>query len=234
MRYYPVSLDLAGRDCIVVGGGTIAEGKVAPLVAAGARVTVVAPVLSTALSVQHRAGRFTHVAREYRRGDLATAFLVIAATADAEVNHAVHAEAVAAGALINVVDDPPYCGFILPSVMRRGDLTVASLDAPKTEAALPQSNGLATSDDAKLKDAPVAPLTTAEVPALQKPEAAPKDAEIATEEATRDADQLAMTAPTPAPMEKGRSLGVVAPPMTANATMSGGGLAPLKRTRVPR
>lgn len=109
----------------------------------------------------------------------------------------------------------------------RGDLTVASLDAPKTEAALPQNNGLATSDDAKLKDAPVAPLTTAEVPALQKPEATPKDAEIATEEATRDADQLAMTAPTPAPMEKGRALGVVAPPMTANATMSGGGLAPL-------
>jgi uroporphyrin-III C-methyltransferase/precorrin-2 dehydrogenase/sirohydrochlorin ferrochelatase len=125
MRYYPVLLDLAGRDCIVVGGGTIAEGKVAPLVAAGARVTVIAPLLGAALAAQHRAGRFTHVAREYRRGDLAAAFLVIAATDDAEVNHAVHAEAVASGALINVVDDPPYCGFILPSVMRRGDLTVA-------------------------------------------------------------------------------------------------------------
>jgi uroporphyrin-III C-methyltransferase/precorrin-2 dehydrogenase/sirohydrochlorin ferrochelatase len=125
MRYYPVLLDLAGRDCIVVGGGTIAEGKVAPLVAAGARVTVIAPVLGAALALQHRAGRFTHLARDYRRGDLAAAFLVIAATVDAEVNHAVHAEAVAAGALINVVDDPPYCGFILPSVLRRGDLTVA-------------------------------------------------------------------------------------------------------------
>jgi len=125
MRYYPVLLDLAGRECVVVGGGTIAEGKVAPLVAAGARVTVIAPVLAAALAAQHRAGWFTHVARDYCRGDLVAAFLVIAATDDAEVNHLVHAEAVAAGALINVVDDPPYCGFILPSVMRRGDLTVA-------------------------------------------------------------------------------------------------------------
>ena len=125
MRYYPVLLDLADRECIVVGGGTIAEGKIGPLVAAGARVTVIAPVLAPLLAVQHRAGRFAQVARDYRRGDLAGAFLVIAATDDAEVNHAVHAEAVAAGALVNVVDDPPYCGFILPSVMRRGDLTVA-------------------------------------------------------------------------------------------------------------
>jgi uroporphyrin-III C-methyltransferase/precorrin-2 dehydrogenase/sirohydrochlorin ferrochelatase len=125
MRYYPVLLDLAGRPCVVVGGGPIAEGKVGPLVAAGARVTVIAPGLSAVLAAQHRAGRFAHVAREYEQGDLAGAFLVIAATDQAEVNHAVHAGAVAAGALINVVDDVPYCGFILPSIMRRGDLTVA-------------------------------------------------------------------------------------------------------------
>jgi uroporphyrin-III C-methyltransferase/precorrin-2 dehydrogenase/sirohydrochlorin ferrochelatase len=125
MRYYPVLLDLAGRPCIVVGGGVIAESKVGPLVAAGARVTVVAPVLGSVLAAQHRAGRFAHVGRAYQSGDLAGAFLVIAATDDAEVNHAVHAEAVAVGALINVVDDVPYCGFILPSVLRRGDLTVA-------------------------------------------------------------------------------------------------------------
>jgi uroporphyrin-III C-methyltransferase/precorrin-2 dehydrogenase/sirohydrochlorin ferrochelatase len=134
MRYYPVLLDLTDRECVVVGGGTIAEGKIGPLVAAGARVTVLAPVLTPVLAVQHRAGRFAHVARDYRQGDLAGAFLVIAATDDAEVNHAVHAEAVAAGALINVVDDPPYCGFILPSVMRRGDLTVAVSSAGHSPA----------------------------------------------------------------------------------------------------
>jgi uroporphyrin-III C-methyltransferase/precorrin-2 dehydrogenase/sirohydrochlorin ferrochelatase len=125
MRYYPVLLDLADRSCVVVGGGAVAEGKVAPLVAAGARVTVIAPTLTPALAAQHRAGRFAHLGREYRQGDLAGAFLVIGATDDPDVNHAVHAEAVSAGALINVVDDVPYCGFILPSVLRRGDLTVA-------------------------------------------------------------------------------------------------------------
>jgi uroporphyrin-III C-methyltransferase len=125
MRYYPVLLDLAGRPCVVVGGGAIAEAKVGPLVAAGARVTVIAPRLGSGLAPQHRAGRFAYVAREYQRGDLAGAFLVIGATDDPEVNHAVYAEAVAAGALINVVDDVPYCQFILPAILRRGDLTVA-------------------------------------------------------------------------------------------------------------
>jgi uroporphyrin-III C-methyltransferase/precorrin-2 dehydrogenase/sirohydrochlorin ferrochelatase len=124
MHYYPVLLDLARRSCVVVGGGAIAEGKVGPLVAAGARVTVIAPTLSAGLAAQHRAGRFAHLARPYQRGDLAGTFLVIGATDDRDVNHAVHAEAVEAGALINVVDDVPYCGFILPSVFRRGDLIV--------------------------------------------------------------------------------------------------------------
>ena len=93
--------------------------------AAGARVTVIAPGLTGGLAAQHRAGRFAHVARAYRHGDLAGAFLVIGATDDPEVNHAVHAEAVSVGALINVVDDVPYCQFILPSILRRGDFTVA-------------------------------------------------------------------------------------------------------------
>src|SRR4029077_6044844 len=66
-----------------------------------------------------------HVPREYAAGDLAGAYLVIAATDDPEVNHAVHAEAEARGVLVNLGDDPPYCGFILPSILRRGDLVVA-------------------------------------------------------------------------------------------------------------
>src|SRR5688500_1670440 len=107
MRYYPMLLNLAGRHCVVVGGGAIAEGKVAPLVAAGARVTVIAPVLGAGLAAQHRAGRFAHVAREYARGDLAGAFLVIGATDDPDVNHAVHAEATDIGALANVGEDVP-------------------------------------------------------------------------------------------------------------------------------
>ena len=124
-RYYPVLLDLRGRRSVVVGGGPIAEGKVAPLVDGGAAVTVVAPDLTAGLAALAREGRFTHVARPYAPGDLEHAYLAIAATDDPEVNHAVHAEAEAKGVLVNVVDDPPYCGFILPSILRRGDLVVA-------------------------------------------------------------------------------------------------------------
>ncbi|HEY8104941.1 MAG TPA: siroheme synthase CysG [Gemmatimonadales bacterium] len=123
--YYPVMLDLRGRPAVVVGGGTVAETKVGPLVDAGARVTVVAPALTPGLALRVREAGLTHLSREYAAGDLAGAHLVIAATDDPEVNHAVHAEAEARGVLVNVVDDPPYCGFILPSILRRGDLVVA-------------------------------------------------------------------------------------------------------------
>ncbi len=123
--YYPVSLDLAGRRCVVVGGGAIAEGKVDGLLAACARVAVVAPALSPSLAAHHEAGRLAWVAREYRAGDLAGAWLTIAATDDGAVNDAVWRDAEAAGVLAQVVDDPPRCHFILPSIVARGDLTVA-------------------------------------------------------------------------------------------------------------
>ncbi len=123
--YYPLMLDLRGRPAVVVGGGAVAETKVGPLVDAGARVTVVAPALTPGLAVRVREAGLAHLPRAYAAGDLAGAYLVIAATDDPEVNHAVHAEAEARGVLVNVVDDPPYCGFILPSILRRGDLVVA-------------------------------------------------------------------------------------------------------------
>ncbi len=123
--YYPVLLDLRGRRAIVVGGGAVAEAKVGPLVDAGAAVTVVAPALTPGLSLRAREGGLVHVSRMYAAGDLEGVYLAIAATDDPDVNHAVHAEAESRGVLINVVDDPPYCRFILPSILRRGDLVVA-------------------------------------------------------------------------------------------------------------
>ena len=123
--YYPVLLDLRGRRAVVVGGGAVAETKVGPLVDAGAAVTVVAPALTPGLALRAREGGLAHVPRAYVAGDLEGAYLAIAATDDPDVNHAVHAEAESRGVLINVVDDPPYCGFILPSILRRGDLVVA-------------------------------------------------------------------------------------------------------------
>jgi len=123
--YYPVLLDLRGRRAVVVGGGAVAEAKVGPLLDAGAAVTLVAPTLTPGLALRAREVGLAHVARAYVAGDLEGAHLAIAATDDPDVNHAVYAEAEARGVLINVVDDPPYCGFILPSILRRGDLVVA-------------------------------------------------------------------------------------------------------------
>jgi len=123
--YYAVLLDLRGRRAVVVGGGAVAEAKVGPLLDAGAAVTVVAPTLTPGLALRAREAGLAHVARAYVAGDLEGAHLAIAATDDPDVNHAVYAEAEARGVLINVVDDPPYCGFILPSILRRGDLVVA-------------------------------------------------------------------------------------------------------------
>jgi uroporphyrin-III C-methyltransferase / precorrin-2 dehydrogenase / sirohydrochlorin ferrochelatase len=122
----PVTLiKLDARLCIVVGGGAVAERKARALLAAAARVRVVAPTLTDGLSELAQTGAIEWLARAYCAGDLATTFLVIAATDDAQVNHAVAREANERGCLINVVDDPAYCNFITPAVVRRGDLTIA-------------------------------------------------------------------------------------------------------------
>lgn len=125
MRYYPIFLDLQGRHCIVVGGGTIAEGKVEGLLAAGARVSVISPTLTLrlrALADDHIIG---YHAREYHEGDLAGAFMVVSATDEKPVNEQVWAEANERQQLVNVVDDVPFCNFIAASLVRRGDLTIA-------------------------------------------------------------------------------------------------------------
>lgn len=123
--YYPVFLDLEGRLCVVIGGGAIAEGKIAGLLEAGARLVVVAPALTPALAELDRKGRFERRDRTYRPGDLRDAFLAIAATDDRAVHQRVAAEAKQRNVLLNVVDDVPLCRFIAPSIARRGDLTVA-------------------------------------------------------------------------------------------------------------
>jgi len=122
MNYYPVFLNLAGKKALVVGGGRVAERKVLSLLAAGAGITVVSPSLTKRLAKQASEGRITHRARNYRRGDLKGAFLVIAATDDSALNRQV---AIDAPALVNVVDVPGECNFIAPSVVRRDPLIVA-------------------------------------------------------------------------------------------------------------
>ena len=124
-RYYPVYLDLAGRRCIVIGGGEVAERKVEQLLAAGGSVTVVSPKATEALAQWAADGRLTWARRAYRPGDLSKAFLAIAATDDERVNRRVQEEASAERVLLNVVDVPALCTFIAPAVVERGPVTVA-------------------------------------------------------------------------------------------------------------
>jgi len=123
--YYPIFLDLRGKTCVVVGGGPVAERKVGMLLEHDASVTVVSPALSPGLRELARRGAVRVVEREYRKGDLEGAFLAIAATDDASVNAAVSSEARERRALVNVVDGPDDSDFIVPSLVRRGDITVA-------------------------------------------------------------------------------------------------------------
>ena len=122
---YPVALDLVGRPCLVVGGGPVAERKAAGLLAAGARVTVVSPSLTTPLLALAGEARVHWKPREYASGDAAGFTLVMVAAAEPGVAEAVSSECQERGILVNCADDPARCDFILPAVFRRGLLTVA-------------------------------------------------------------------------------------------------------------
>src|SRR5580693_4843163 len=125
MSLFPIFLKLTNRPCIVIGAGNLAESKIESLLAANAAVTVVAPHSSSRIVSLAEDGEITWHQREYATGDLTGQFLVVAATNVPAVNRAVFAEAEAAGVLINAVDDPPFCDFYFPSVVRRGDLQIA-------------------------------------------------------------------------------------------------------------
>lgn len=123
--YMPIMLDCEERDCIVVGGGLVAERKVQSLLAVSAVISVISPDVTENLRLLYEAGRITWVSREFTPGDLAGASLVYAATHSTAVNAAICAEAKANGVLINVVTDPDSGTFISPSVLRRGRLMIA-------------------------------------------------------------------------------------------------------------
>lgn len=122
---FPMFVKLAGRRCVVVGGGRIAESKVESLLTSGASVTVVSPTVTESLAEQAHRGSFVWKPREFEVPDLDGAFLVIAATSDEEVNELIFREADRRGILCNVVDQPLRCDFYFPAVVRRGALQIA-------------------------------------------------------------------------------------------------------------
>lgn len=124
-QLYPIFIKLKNKTCIVIGGGVIASRKVQALLDAEADVTVISPELSELMKpfIQERKIKFIN--RGFQKGDLADAFLVIAATDDPDVNRQVWEEANERNILVNVVDVPDRCNFYVPSVIRQGDLAVA-------------------------------------------------------------------------------------------------------------
>lgn len=132
MPFYPVNLQLAGRRCIVVGGGAVAERKVMPLLNAQADVTVISPQLTPRLAQLAEARRIVHIARLYEPGDLQGAFLVVCATDSRIVNEQAAEEAQQISALINVVDNAELGNFSVPAQVTSGDLLITVSTGGKT------------------------------------------------------------------------------------------------------
>lgn len=132
--YYPIYLNVCDRKCIVIGGGEVALRKVQILLEYGAEVDVISPELAPELIKLAQDNQISTFSREYKDGDLEKAFVVIAATDSDEINRQVAAEARRRSVLINVVDDAMYSDFIVPSVMRRGDITITVSTSGKSPA----------------------------------------------------------------------------------------------------
>jgi precorrin-2 dehydrogenase len=122
---FPLFLKLAGRRCLVVGAGSIAETKIRSLLESGADVQVVAPEAKPAVREWAHVGKLRWEERPFAAADLDGVFLVIAATALSNLNAIVFHEARKRNVLCNAVDDPENCDFYYPAVVRRGDLQIA-------------------------------------------------------------------------------------------------------------
>ncbi|GIW43012.1 MAG: precorrin-2 dehydrogenase [Candidatus Binatia bacterium] len=139
MRYLPIALSLRDRSCAVVGGGLVALQKCKILGDAGARLTVISPQVLEELASLIAQKQYTHVQRAYRQGDLRGHDLAVIATSEPAVQEAAAQEAQALGTLVNVVDRPELCSFIMPALLVRGDIVIAvstSGRAPGFAAAL--------------------------------------------------------------------------------------------------
>jgi precorrin-2 dehydrogenase/sirohydrochlorin ferrochelatase len=125
LKYYPVFWNIAGKKCVVVGGGEVAERKVTRLLESGAKVFVISPQLTPELTRLNEKNIISHIAQEYSSEYIYGAALVIGATDDENTNAVISSDARNKGIPVNIVDDPQKCDFILPALMERGDLAIA-------------------------------------------------------------------------------------------------------------
>jgi precorrin-2 dehydrogenase/sirohydrochlorin ferrochelatase len=133
--FYIACLRLTGRRCLVVGGGEVGLDKVEGLLACDADVVLVAPEAELELQEYAREGSIAWERREYAGpADLEGTFMVIASTSDTDVNIRVFEDAEARAMLVNVVDVPPLCNFILPAIFRSGPIAIAISTAGSSPA----------------------------------------------------------------------------------------------------
>ncbi len=134
MSYYPILVDLEGRKVIVVGGGNVAERKINALLECNAVISLVAKDLTPTLKRYTEAEHIQFLGQDFIERFLDGAFLVIAATDDMHLNHEISEAAKKRGLLVNAVDQPKDCGFIVPSIVQRGALMIAISTSGKSPA----------------------------------------------------------------------------------------------------
>ncbi|MFZ3072813.1 MAG: bifunctional precorrin-2 dehydrogenase/sirohydrochlorin ferrochelatase [Thermodesulfobacteriota bacterium] len=125
MSLYPIFLNIEKTPCLVVGGGEVAERKVLSLLEAKAKVTVVSPELTDALKKLVKTKKIRHIKRVYKAGDIKGFSLVISAASSLKANKEAGKEAKKLRIPLNVVDNPTLCTFIVPAIVKRGELMIA-------------------------------------------------------------------------------------------------------------
>jgi precorrin-2 dehydrogenase/sirohydrochlorin ferrochelatase len=134
MKYYPINLNIENQVCVVVGGGEVGTRKVLTLLECGSTVTVISPTSTEILQRLSNEEKITLIERNYAGFDVENAFLVIGATDNEALNRQIQADCQRYQTLCNIADRPELCNFILPSIIRRGDLIVAISTSGKSPA----------------------------------------------------------------------------------------------------
>ena len=134
MSYYPVFIELEGKTVLVVGGGKVAQRKVETLLKFGASIHIVSKGLTHKLKKLVESKKIHHIGEEFKDEHLDGAFLAIAATDDKLLNQKISKNARMRNLLINAVDQPSDCNFIVPSIINRGDLLIAISTSGKSPA----------------------------------------------------------------------------------------------------
>jgi precorrin-2 dehydrogenase/sirohydrochlorin ferrochelatase len=134
MRYYPVNLDIQNKNCLVIGGGGVAERKIKALIQCGALVTAVAIKASDSIKSLADLNKINLKIKEYETSDLKNMFLVIGATNNNKVNSDISKDAKKLKVICNIADCPEKCDFILPAIVKRGDLAISVSTSGKSPA----------------------------------------------------------------------------------------------------